>query len=97
MLLQSEIDERAESSTEKVSKRVIHRAKLAEENGAYPSDGENIAAKNDSSSSSTYLEICMNESRKAWNQYLKLNDSIITDIFGGQLQSTITCLTCHNK
>eukprot|EP00981_Chlorochromonas_danica_P005532 scaffold1127_cov186-Ochromonas_danica.AAC.12 len=33
----------------------------------------------------------------AWERYLKLNDSIITDIFGGLLQSTIQCLTCHYK
>lgn len=33
----------------------------------------------------------------AWRSYLKSNDSIITDIFGGQLQSTIECLTCHHR
>ena len=79
-------DGRAESSTEKVPKKTTP-----------PSDGDNTAPKSDNNNSNSYLEICMNESRKAWNQYLKMNDSIITDIFGGQLQSTITCLTCHNK
>jgi hypothetical protein len=37
------------------------------------------------------------EARIAWDKYLKLNDSIVTDIFAGQLQSTIECLTCHHR
>lgn len=37
------------------------------------------------------------ESATAWKRYLKLNDSVITDIFAGQLQSTIECLTCHHR
>lgn len=37
------------------------------------------------------------ESSQSWNNYMKKNDSIITDIFGGQLQSTIECLTCHHR
>jgi hypothetical protein len=37
------------------------------------------------------------EARAAWGKYLKLNDSVITDIFAGQLQSTIECLTCHHR
>ena len=37
------------------------------------------------------------ESNTSWNNYLKKNDSVITDIFGGQLQSTIECLTCHHR
>jgi len=44
-----------------------------------------------------HLDTCLHESRKAWAQYLKLNDSVITDLFAGQLQSTITCLTCQSK
>jgi hypothetical protein len=36
-------------------------------------------------------------SREAWKQYVTKNDSIITEIFGGQLQSSIECLTCHHK
>ena len=34
------------------------------------------------------------QSQEAWKRYLKFNDSVITDIFGGQLQSTIECQTC---
>jgi hypothetical protein len=37
------------------------------------------------------------EAALAWERYLKLNESIITDIFGGLLQSTIHCLFCHHK
>lgn len=37
------------------------------------------------------------ESAIAWKRYLKLNDSVITDIFAGQLQSTIECLTCRHR
>jgi ubiquitin C-terminal hydrolase len=36
-------------------------------------------------------------STSSWKTYLKFNDSIITDIFAGQLQSTVECLTCHEK
>ena len=35
--------------------------------------------------------------KQSWATYLKYNDSIITDIFGGQLQSTVECLSCHNR
>jgi len=31
---------------------------------------------------------------EAWRGYLKLNDSVVTDIFGGQLQSCIECQEC---
>jgi hypothetical protein len=34
---------------------------------------------------------------KAWSSYLKFNDSIITDIFAGLLQSTVECKTCHHQ
>ena len=37
------------------------------------------------------------EADVAWSKYLKMNDSVVTDIFAGQLQSTIECLTCHHK
>ena len=36
-------------------------------------------------------------SKVAWASYLDFNSSIITDIFAGQLQSTIECLTCKNR
>jgi ubiquitin C-terminal hydrolase len=37
-------------------------------------------------------------SEDAWENYLKLNKSIVTDIFAGQLQSTVTCTVCsHNS
>ena len=39
----------------------------------------------------------LQQSRKAWDGYLALNDSVVTDIFAGQLQSTIECLTCHHR
>jgi ubiquitin C-terminal hydrolase len=37
------------------------------------------------------------ESQQAWSHYLTKNDSIVTEIFGGQLQSSIECQTCHHK
>ena len=36
-------------------------------------------------------------SKVAWASYLDFNSSVITDIFAGQLQSTIECLTCKNR
>lgn len=39
----------------------------------------------------------LKESSVSWNNHMKKNDSVITDIFGGQLQSTIECLTCHHR
>ena len=39
----------------------------------------------------------LSEARKAWKAYLRLNNSIVTDIFAGLLQSTVECLTCHNR
>jgi len=36
------------------------------------------------------------EAAEAWQGYLKMNESIITDIFGGQLQSCIECQHCKH-
>jgi len=43
------------------------------------------------------MEQVIKESSLSWNNFMKKNNSIITDIFGGQLQSTIECLTCHHR
>eukprot|EP00047_Mylnosiga_fluctuans_P019186 m.79853 g.79853 ORF g.79853 m.79853 type:complete len:1226 (+) comp8016_c0_seq2:46-3723(+) len=32
---------------------------------------------------------------RAWDLHTKINDSMIVDLFQGQLQSTIECATCH--
>jgi ubiquitin C-terminal hydrolase len=37
------------------------------------------------------------EASKAWANYLRHNDSVVTDIFAGQMQSTVECLTCGHK
>ncbi len=37
------------------------------------------------------------EANLAWDRYLNLNDSIITDIFAGLLQSTIECSVCQHR
>lgn len=37
------------------------------------------------------------EAEKAWLGYLEMNESVVTDIFAGQLQSTIECLTCRSR
>lgn len=33
---------------------------------------------------------------EAWDDYLKRNDSIIIDLFHGQLKSTVCCPQCDN-
>ena len=33
---------------------------------------------------------------KAWQGYMKLNDSVVSDLFAGMLQSTLECQTCKN-
>ena len=37
------------------------------------------------------------EADKSWVSYLKMSNSIISDTFSGQFQSTIECLTCKNR
>jgi len=37
------------------------------------------------------------QAEKAWRDYVRKNDSIITDIFAGQLQSTVECSVCQHK
>lgn len=37
------------------------------------------------------------EARRAWDAYMRFNDSVVADIFAGQLQSTVTCLTCKHR
>ncbi|KAJ1416926.1 hypothetical protein B484DRAFT_305941, partial [Ochromonadaceae sp. CCMP2298] len=37
------------------------------------------------------------EAELQWTRYMKLNDSVITDMFAGQLQSTVECLTCGHR
>jgi ubiquitin C-terminal hydrolase len=34
---------------------------------------------------------------RAWEAYLRLNDSAVADLFAGQLQSTITCMRCRTQ
>lgn len=36
-------------------------------------------------------------SKRFWNYYKERNNSIIVDLFHGQLKNEITCLTCSNK
>jgi ubiquitin C-terminal hydrolase len=37
------------------------------------------------------------EAGEAWRRYLQGNDSVVTDIFAGQLQNAIECLTCGKR
>lgn len=46
---------------------------------------------------SKYEQIAKKSARESWGHYLKNNDSIITDLFSGQLQSTVECLVCHHR
>ncbi|KAJ1408048.1 hypothetical protein B484DRAFT_456427 [Ochromonadaceae sp. CCMP2298] len=41
--------------------------------------------------------LAQKESTEQWVRYLRLNDSVITDMFAGQLQSTVECLTCGHR
>ena len=44
-----------------------------------------------------YAQIAKKSARESWGHYLQNNDSIITDLFSGQLQSTVECLVCHHR
>jgi uncharacterized UBP type Zn finger protein len=62
------------------------------------SDVDNITIDNTTTTSDNSKKKSASEmANDAWQQYLDFNDSIVTDIFAGQLQSTIECLTCTNK
>ena len=37
------------------------------------------------------------EAARSWTVYMKFNDSVVADLFAGQLQSTVTCLTCSER
>jgi hypothetical protein len=32
-----------------------------------------------------------------WHQYLSRDNSLVTDVFGGQLQSCVTCSVCQKR
>lgn len=48
-------------------------------------------------SSQKYREKAQELAQQAWESHLNSNDSIITDLFAGQLQSTIQCLECNHR
>ena len=37
------------------------------------------------------------EATRSWTVYMRFNDSVVADLFAGQLQSTVTCLTCSER
>ena len=37
------------------------------------------------------------ESAEEWRKYLKLNRSVIVDLFQGQIKSTLTCMVCNHN
>jgi hypothetical protein len=67
------------------------------DDGAIGAGEDADGATSPSSITPLHVEHAVDESEKAWSAYLQKNDSIITDIFGGQLQSSIECLTCHHR
>jgi len=48
-------------------------------------------------SNKSYLNSVSESAHKSWAQYMQNASSIISDIFSGQFQSTIECLTCGAK
>lgn len=60
-------------------------------------DGGSGRIGGDASVGSVKIVNVEEEAMKAWDRYLKFNDSIITDLFGGLLQSTVQCLTCQHR
>lgn len=48
-------------------------------------------------SNARYEAIARKAASESWGNYLSNNDSIITDLFSGQLQNTVECLVCHHK
>jgi hypothetical protein len=51
----------------------------------------------DAAASQKYRQKAQELAQQAWESHLNANDSIITDLFAGQLQSTIQCLQCNHR
>ena len=82
------------------TKNILNTAKRRGSRGGGENDGENGIRNPDVVDKEALEEskiIAIQESKNAWTSYLDMNSSVITDIFAGQLQSTIECLTCKNR
>lgn len=78
----------------------IRSAARMNNNGCYRSSVRSAYEQVPSQPSDSIADLSIaaeKEARLAWDKYLQLNDSIITDLFAGQLQSTIKCLTCNHR
>ena len=66
-----------------------------------PSAGPTAAAggnaKAECSAGPTAPKTVVEEAALAWSRYLSTNDSIVSDMFAGQLQGTVQCTVCHNR
>ena len=60
-------------------------------------DKSRILNKAQNNSEQHYNAVAKKSAMESWDNYLKLNDSIITDLFSGQLQNTVECLECHHR
>lgn len=57
---------------------------------------EKLGKKDKRRSSDGAREVPEAQAEREWTEYRKTNESVITDVFMGQLRSTLECKVCHN-
>lgn len=94
----------AEVSTNSSGKSYASKTVILSSSSSGGSDGAGNSAIEIASTSSPAVTLSTDESSipsveadKAWSQYLEKNNSVISDIFAGQLQSTIECTHCKHR
>lgn len=61
------------------------------------SSGDSSATENNDILDAKFRLIAEKAALESWKNFLNHNDSIITDLFFGQLQNTVECLECHHR